>query len=284
MAAGYHGNLGSGRCGRMRSYEEGTAMKRSILLLFVLALVAPTLVVAGENPAATGFDLEGSDAEAILLADRVMDAMGGRAAWDATRFVTWKFFGRRTHYWDKHTGDVRVEGVGREDEKPYVILMNLHSMEGRAWRDGEELEGEELATMLDSGEAAWINDSYWMFMPYKLKDSGVTLTYVGEGTMEDGRAAQVLQLVFKEVGRTPDNRYHVYVSDETGLVEQWDYYQNASDDEPGFQVPWHNWQRHGSIMLSDQRGRGAHTDIAVYEQLPATVFADPAPVDRSTLD
>lgn len=236
------------------------------------------------NPPAVGFDLEGSDAEAVAVADRVMEAMGGREAWDRTRFVTWKFFGRRMHYWDKHTGDVRIEGVGREDGKPYLILMNIHSKTGRAWRDGEEIvEAEALAEMMDNGEAAWINDSYWIAMPYKLKDSGVTLRHLGDGTMEDGRAAEVLELTFREVGRTPENKYHVYVAADTGLVEQWDFYRNASDAEPGFKIPWHNWQSYGEILLSDNRGEAGHEQLGVFDELPASVFTDPAPVDWNSL-
>jgi hypothetical protein len=123
-----------------------------------------------------------------------------------------------------------------------------------------------------------------MFMPYKLKDSGVTLEYVGDGTMEDGREAEVLQLTFKEVGRTPDNRYHVYIARDSGLVEQWDFYGNYADEEPGFRIPWHNWQSYGDIKLSDSRGEGGHTDLGVYDQLPESVFTSPEPVDRSKFE
>ena len=116
-------------------------------------------VLAGDNPPAEGFDLDGSDPRAIELADAVMERMGGRAAWDATRFVTWNFFDRRRHFWDKRAGDVRVEGADRETGVPYLVLMNLHSLEGRAWRDGEEVSGEELEELLDLGESAWINEA-----------------------------------------------------------------------------------------------------------------------------
>lgn len=46
-------------------------------------------------------------------------------------------------------------------------------------------------------------------MPYKLKDSGVTLKYKGEGQTEEGEPAQVLVLTFKDVGVTPQNKYEV---------------------------------------------------------------------------
>ena len=163
--------------------------------------------------------------------------------------------------------------------------MNLHDGTGRAWRDGEEItDADALAGMLENGESAWINDSYWLVMPYKLKDSGVTLKHAGSGTMEDGRPAEILQLTFEGVGRTPENKYLVYVSGDTGLVEQWDFYATADDEEARFQTPWHNWQRHGEILLSDSRGENGHTDVAVFDQLPDSVFTDPSPIDWSNLD
>jgi len=268
-------------------------MKRNPLVL-TYALVACCLLLSGAahaettkasllaepNPAADGFLAEESDAKAIELADQVMLRLGGRSAWDATRFVTWKFFGNRFHVWDKHTGDIRVEGTERESKKDYVILMNLTTKGGRAWLADEEItDPEALAGMLERGESAWINDSYWMFMPYKLKDTGVALEYLGEQPLLDGRGARTLQLSFRDVGRTPENKYLVYVANDSGLVEQWDFFTNASDPEPRFQIPWRNWRRHGAILLSNDRGRGQHTEIAVFDELPAEVFSSPDPVD-----
>ena len=130
--------------------------------------------------------------------------MGGREAWDQTRYIRWSFFGRRHHVWDKYTGNIRIEGVDRETEIPYLILMNIHTMEGRAWESGEEVtDPGRLAELLDRGEAVWINDSYWLVMPYKLKDTGVTLEYLGEGTMEDGRLGRGATAHFQGCGAHP---------------------------------------------------------------------------------
>ena len=227
-----------------------------------------------DNPPAPGFNLAGSDAKAIAIADEVMEKLGGRENWDKTRYLTWRFFGRRMHVWDKWTGDIRVE---REDE---IILMNLHTKQGRAWKAGQEItHPDSLVKPLQAGYEAWINDSYWVFMPYKLKDSGVTLKYVGEGRMADSSAADILQLTFENVGVTPQNKYLVYVDKSTRLVGQWDFYPNASDSLPRFSNPWKNWQKFGNILLSDDRGRGKHSDLAVFDELPAAVFQSPEPVN-----
>jgi len=260
------------------------AISMTVFLCILMAAAGAAVYPSASNPPAEGFDAVGSDPEAVEIADRIMVNLGGRQAWDETRYLTWNFFGRRRHVWDKQTGDLRIEGVDRETERPYLVLMNLHSKQGQAWKEGARVtDPQELATMLENGESAWINDSYWMFMPYKLKDSGLTLTYVGKEPMQDGRPAEVLQLTFEAVGRTPQNKYRVYVSEDSGLVEQWDFYSDAADDEPRFSTPWHNWQRYGRILLSDNRGDNGHTDIAVLDDLPPEVLTSPEPIDWQAL-
>ncbi len=258
----------------------------------LLLILTPFAAVGGECAAAgkesrhaghlcvgihahAGFDFSGSDAKAIEIADAVMDAMGGCAAWDATRCVMWNFFGRRFHVWDKWSGDIRVESADM------VVTMNLHSGDGHVWTEGVEMtDPDDIAKALDNTRAAWINDSYWIFMPWKLKDSGVTLTYTGVGETTKGEPADVLELTFKNVGLTPENMYRVYVDRETRLVVQWDYYETASDEEVAMATPWENWRRYGGILISSGRGRGDLTHIAVADSLPPGTFDSPQPFAR----
>jgi hypothetical protein len=44
------------------------------------------------NTPQAGFDLENSDPKAIEIADKVMEACGGRAQWDNAHFLRWTFF------------------------------------------------------------------------------------------------------------------------------------------------------------------------------------------------
>ncbi len=244
------------------------------LRLLLTGLLVTACSPGAKNPPADGFDSAGSDARAIEIADAVMRKMGGRENWDRTRYLTWRFFGRRLHVWDRWTGDVRFEEAGR------VTLMNVHSREGRVWNGGEEIASpDSTEKYLNRGYRAWINDSYWLVMPYKLKDSGVTLKYAGEDKTENGRDAHVLTLTFDSVGVTPQNKYDVYVDKERMLVEQWAFYRNASDERPRFTGPWTSWKPHGRILLSAGRGTRAHSDVAVFNDLPRAVFESPEPVD-----
>lgn len=250
----------------------------ALALLLALACTSPPPPPAAhpvrDNPAAPGFDVEGSDPRAIAVADRTMDALGGRAAWDSTRAISWRFFGRRRHLWDRARGLDRVE-----TEDGTVAVVDVDSGEGRAWRGGRELAGEELAGVLDGARRAWINDAYWLVMPYKLKDSGVTLGWVGETKLPGDRVADVLSLTFEGVGVTPENRYEVAVARVTHLVEQWSFFADAEDAEPRFTTPWSGWERHGAILLSGGRGEiGTLDEIAVHEDLPQGLLETPEPL------
>lgn len=256
--------------------------KLSILFLACLSLAAcqgdsdridqvEELPEANENPAAEGFRAEASDAKAIALADSVMLAMGGREAWDETRYLGWDFFGARQLLWDKETGRVRIE-VPNDFT---VYLVDMQADTGRIMRYGEELtDPDSVAHYVEQAEKIWVNDSYWLLMPFKLKDSGVALTYVGQDTLQTGEPAEVVQLQFEDVGFTPQNKYQVYIDPQDQLVKQWAFYREADADTPNFITPWEDYQEHGNILLSGERGERDITDITVYEEVPEEAFTE----------
>lgn len=199
-----------------------------------------------------------SDPRAIEIAGRVMDALGGQAAWRSTHYLRFTFavdregktVASRTHTWDKWTGNYRLEGTDR-DGKPFVVLMNLNSRQGKARKDGSLLEGAELATQLEAAYGAWVNDTYWLLMPYKMMDPGVVLAYDGEARESNTTWDKVL-LSFGSVGLTPKDKYWVYVNRETGLVDRWDYVLKG-EDKPRTSFAWDGWSRRGRILLAPER-------------------------------
>ncbi len=222
------------------------------------------------NPAAPGFNAEASDEKAVQIADSVMEAMGGRKAWDDMRFVAWNFFGARELLWDKDSGRVRIDIPSRNA----IYLVDIDDLSGKAWEDSVEITNPDtLRERLTMARNIWINDSYWLFMPFKLKDSGVTLTYEGQDTMMNGKPAEVLSLTFNEVGVTPENKYKVYVDPEDHLVYQWAYYKDASQDSASAIWPWDNYERHGGLLLSaDRSDNRGPKNVRVYDSVPDEAF------------
>lgn len=222
------------------------------------------------NPPAEGFNLAESDPAAIELADSIMIAIGGRKNWDATRFISWNFFGARDLVWDKNQGRVRIES--KRDSTIY--LLDLNAMTGKVQIKGQELTvPDSLNKMLDKAKRIWINDSYWLVMPFKLKDSGVTLKYMGEDTLVNQKYYNLLQLTFKDVGVTPQNKYDLYVDVKSKLIEYWSYYGDASQDTASWTRPWDNYQKYGNILLSaDRSDNGGPKNVKVDESLSDDVF------------
>jgi hypothetical protein len=44
----------------------------------------------------------------------------------------------------------------------------------------------------------WINDAYWLVMPWKLQDPGVTLSYVKTDTLQMGKQQMFYNLLLVE--------------------------------------------------------------------------------------
>jgi hypothetical protein len=241
---------------------------------------APSTPNPPMNPPTTGVT---SDPKAVAVADATLAAMGGQAAWDGTHYLRLTFAGRRTHFWDKWTGRHRLEGKTKDNEA-YVVLDNVNTHQGTAYMGGKPVEGDKGAKMVENSYAAWINDTYWLLMPYKLKDSGVNLSYVGEQQL-DGKDYDELGLTFGPVGLTPGDHYFAWFNRGTHLMDRWAY---LLQDQPRDAAPtvwlWQGWQRYGQVMLAphrvspDGQKKLELSDILVAASLPDAVFTSPAPV------
>ncbi|GIZ08455.1 hypothetical protein [Flavobacterium sp. UMI-01] len=187
------------------------------------------------------------------LVQNMQDAMGGMKNYNNTKYIQWDF-GKRKLYWNKWTGDVRVENP----EANQVILVNINTLKGKAYENGNLITDEQKTTkLLQQAQKWWINDSYWLVMPWKLQDPGVHLSYVKTANLPDGHTADVLQLTFNAVGVTPENKYWVYIDQKEHLIKQWSYFKKYDDAEPKFTLAWDNYQKMGNILLSFNRSQGA---------------------------
>jgi hypothetical protein len=223
--------------------RSGRGLAPALALLLALA------------PGATA-EAPASDRRAVEIADRVMAALGGRERWDRTRYLRWTFEvsvndtlrPARRHLWDKHTGWHRVDGTTRSGQR-FCSIENLNDSTGMAWVDGKRIEGDSLRKLMRSAHGQWINDSYWLLMPYKLRDPGVTLTYAGEVRDSTGAVHDRIALAFENVGVTPGDRYWVNVDRATHRITRWDHLLQGGQPPP---TSWtlEGWERHGGLWFS----------------------------------
>jgi hypothetical protein len=160
------------------------------------------------------------------------------------------------HTWDRWTGDYRLEGVDRDSGEPWLALFNVNSRDGRVWLGNEEIVGGDLAGHLERAYGRYINDTYWLLMPWKWLDPGVNLAYIGTELVGEG-LCDVVELTFGEVGLTSNDRYRGFVDRDSGLMVRWSYVLQDEAGEPGDGEPttwdWTDWNEADPGVWFSQR-------------------------------
>ncbi len=244
----------------------------------ILFLTFTTLIIACQpqpKPADSKSEVssavqEIADDKAAPLVSKMMEAMGGRQKWEALNYVSWTFFGARHLVWDKKNNRVRIESP-RDSS---VYLVDLNKPIGKyAYNGVEVVDTKKLSARLKRGKSIWINDMYWLFMPFKFYDEGVSVKYLKTDTTLMGVPADVLELTFDKVGDTPENKYEIYIDQKDQLIKQWSFFANADQAEASKIWPWDNYSDFNGLLLSSNRSdQSGPSNVKVYEHLDDKVF------------
>jgi len=205
-----------------------------------------------------------------IASDQVLKAMGGSQKWEELKYVSWTFFNARHLIWDKLNSQVRIESPNDSA----IYILNMKNDEGRYWKNGiEELDSEKLKEKMTSAKRIWINDMYWLFMPFKLQDPGVTMRYVKEDKIASGASCSIYSLTFEGVGVTPENKYEIAIDHSDKLIKQWTFFEKAERDTAYATWPWDNYKEYNGILLSADRSDGkGPSNVRVYDKIDDTVF------------
>lgn len=231
-------------------------------------VAALALVGAAPKPAAPGSPaariplppraMGEADAKAAVVAKQLADAMGGQRTWDVLPYFRFDFVVEREgkeaarfkHWWDKRNGRCRVEGP---DDKGRTVtaIFTLKDKKGKSFTDGIiDTDPANIANIVQMGYERWVNDTYWIVMPFKLRDPGAHLKYVRVQKEKDGTEHDVLQLSFDPgVGLTPGDHYWLYVNRKTHLLDRWEMLLQGQKPPPGV-ATWEGWTQVGPVKLA----------------------------------
>jgi len=232
-----------------------------------------------------------ADPKAAEVARSLDDALGGVSRWESVPYVRFDFvvvkegkeLARFRHWWDKRHGRDRVEGP---DEKGEMVatVVNLADRTGKSFTAGfADKDSATIAARVQNGYERWVNDSYWLMMPFKLRDPGTNLKYDAMKKGPDGVEWDVLELTFDPgVGLTPKDHYWLYVNRKTHFMDRWDYL--LQDMKPPAQsATWEGWTKLGPVHLSTlHRFEGKPTmlefeNVAVPAAMDESIFTDARP-------
>ncbi len=189
--------------------------------LLLLTLAIAFFVLDAPRPVGT----PGPAAEA--LADR-MEAALDREGWDATGAIRWTFgpTGAR-HLWDRARNWAQVRWDDVE------VLVDLDApRRGVATRGGQPVaEGE--AALIREGWERWVNDSFWLIAPFKVRDPGTMRSLV----RVDGEDA--LLISYSSGGVTPGDAY-LWLLDDDGGPRAWRMWVSVLP-VGGLEARWEGW-------------------------------------------
>jgi len=262
------------------------------------------VLVCGVAPAATH-----RDPRALAVADGVLAAVAPAGAWEEVaglRFEvavakkgeavkTWK------HVWDRREGRYRVEGEGPDGDH-CIVLFNVNTRKGEAWiLTKGEIKGnpdeqmnksvqawhwgrvenpETLSKYLEFAYGRFINDTYWLLMPLRMKDPGVNLDDDGEKTL-DGKTFDVVKMTFEGFGAAPGDTYWVFVDRTTHLVDRWEHGLQGRDAKDRTVWIWKDWTNVGPLRLSltktrpDGKNSNSFRKVEALAEIPAGSFKGP---------
>ncbi len=195
-------------------------------------------------------DQPGDPAAAVRLVDEIVRASGGNN-WPLVSRIRFTFNvadGNQLklsakHDWDVRAGTDTVAWGGKQ------VTVNLQQ------------QGTEPADR--AAYQRWVNDSYWLLAPLKLRDPGVEHSFGGRGRIDD-QEVLLLKVRFNQVGLTPSDQYNFYVDPDEFLVRRWDYVPASGNK---IKATWENYREFGGLYLATEHRIGTRriwfTDVAV---------------------
>src|SRR5215204_6344856 len=183
---------------------------------------------------------EANQPDAVALAEKSIQAIGGKEGFSKLKALRFDFRVERAgaeprgvkHLWDRANNRDHIEG--NRDGKAIVAWVNLTSKTGAAWQEGKKLEGDALKEAMDWAYGRWVNDTYWLVMPFKWLDKGVNLEKAPD---RDGY--NVLHVSFDQVGLTPGDQYWVFLNPKTQMMEKWEFLLQGDKEKAMFD--WKEW-------------------------------------------
>ena len=147
-----------------------------------------------------------------------------------------------------------------QEGKPLFSAQHIWSVAAETdevkWKDKQGKDHHVTANLAapasdDEGKAAyarWVNDSYWLLAPLKIRDRGVKVQSDGLKDLK-GVPSETLRLSFDKVGLTPTDQYVFYLDPKTKLPLAWDYIPATGE---GMQATWEKFQNFGGLTLATE--------------------------------
>ncbi|MEM6642034.1 MAG: hypothetical protein AAF616_03560 [Bacteroidota bacterium] len=168
-------------------------------------------------------------AEAELLADEMLDALG-KTSYDSISQIEFTYVGSHSIKWDKFNNAATVSWSDKS------VNLDLNS------------PVEDMDLLQYKAYQFFINDTFWLVAPFKIKDNGVVRSIV---EVPEGRG---LLVTHSKGGVTPGDSY-LWIIDERGFPIAWKMWTNIIPIG-GVELSWEDWTEKEGVWFSQLHRNG----------------------------
>lgn len=198
-----------------------------IALLIILIGVISYFVLDKPVPEGT----QGVEAE--QLTDEVLLTLN-KAGYDSLSYIGFTYDGIHHYQWDKKQNTVQVKWNEQD------VFLNLNN----------DVQSYSLLEL--KAYEFFINDSFWLVAPFKIRDKGVVRSTVD---LEEERG---LLLTYTSGGVTPGDSY-LWIIDSRGFPSSWKLW-TSNIPLGGVELSWAGWKKLNGVWFSTLH-KGKFKDI-----------------------
>jgi len=197
------------------------------------------------------------------VVEKIWANMGGMDNYRAAQQLSFTFVSKiedqiktkREHLWDKSSGNYVLTVFDLDTNDIYNVYFNVNTRWGTSYKNGIAVSAEENKKLLEQAYHAFINDTYWLLVPAKLRDPGVHIQLEKQMSAVAGKT--VIRLSFDNVGLTPGDQYWLFV-DDSGQIVRWTFILQ-SDRKGDF--TWENVKDCGAGLRFATRKRSTYGSL-----------------------
>jgi len=203
------------------------------LLFMVIMGVAAYIILNKALPSGAEGDL------AERITDEMLTALN-KPAYDSITYIEFTYVGKHHIKWDKEKNSVNVSW-GEQD-----IYLDLN-------------QNKESYSLLEyKAYEYFVNDTFWLIAPFKVRDNGVVRKYVD---IKEGRG---LLVTYTSGGVTPGDSY-LWILDENGFPKAWRLW-TSNVPVGGLELSWDGWIKMNDTWFSTLH-EGSILDLTVTDMV-----------------
>lgn len=187
-----------------------------LVTLLILAFIGYLFI---DDPVPAG--VQGQEAE--QLADEMLSALN-KPGFDSIEVIEFTYPGGHSYLWDRGNNQVQVRWENND------IFLDLNE------------SAETYTTLEYQAYEYFINDSFWLIAPFKVRDNGVVRSVV---ELEEGRG---LLVSYTTGGVTPGDSY-LWILDDKGFPIAWRLW-TSNVPIGGLRIGWGGWVEKSGVWFS----------------------------------